>query len=354
MSENKETNVTTYSGENQKENCPSAIPTESTDSKQDNVSETSIRDKEQIEHLLTKQESERKGFLSFFVFIFIVFAIILVFVDMTPEVIRVLCTVIPILGIIMIVVYLLLSRSNSEFYKKKILPIIIRQAIEDNGNLGGRINFDIGKFLKDSNVKEFNDSDLFSYCNNVSSEDIFSGQMNKTDFMFREISLGHQSGRTSSKVFKGLNIRIEFDDMIASRTLFNMVTPLFGKNEYNTFKTDDEKFNKLYKVYSNDSEGTSQMLTEEFKEKLIRLYQTAEELREHSTSDKIKILMNLNVLDIYIPCKVNLFEASFFTKMTLKKVEKDRRRIMSLFDTLEMFTTNVNYLKFEEQTAEGD
>lgn len=347
MSKPNETYLTKYSDEGPKEIQTSEFSTESTGRKQKEGSCTSNENPENsIEILLGQQDKKRKKYLLFFSIIFIVISILAIFTNITPDFSKILFRILPCLCIATYAGYKITGKSNSEFYKKNILPIIIGQATEGRDNLEGKITFDIGSQVKGSDVSVYNNTGLFSYCNKVWAEDIFLGKMNKTDFTFSEVSLEHKSGKSSSSVFLGINIRIQYNDIIASRTLLNMETSLFG-DPYKTIKTNDRKFNELYTVYSNDFEGTSQTLTAEFKDKLMKLYHMAEDLREDSTDDSIKILLNLNVLDIYIPCKIDLFEASFFTKMTSEKVEKDKHRINTILDLIDMFTTNVNYLKFE-------
>lgn len=326
------------------------IYTESTESNQNDNSETSRENKssdnkeESFEFLLKQQEKKRKKYLAGFAIIPIISAFALHYLfnllgsnDFSIIVLSVF--------LLVFILYKIAFKSNSEFYKTKILPQIIRQATEGY-NIDSRIRFNDDEISID-NVEEFNSNELFSYCNNAEIEDSFYGKMNNVDFLFRELFLIYKARKSSDTLFKGINIRIQFNDIVASRTLFNMKTSIFENNKYKKIKTNDKNLNNLYSIYTNDFEGTSQMLTAKFRDKLIKLAQAADELTEDSTGE-IRILANLNVLDIYIPCGINLFESSFFTKMTLEKIEEEKHKIKVFLDIIEMFTTNVKYLSSEE------
>ncbi len=232
------------------------------------------------------------------------------------------------------------SYKNVISYQEKIMPLMISQVYHPN--LQGKLNYNIPKpTVFENEIGNTYSSYLFSSFNRECYEDTFTGSMNNTEFGFRELRL-ESGNKHRTTEFYGIHIQIKYNDIIGTRTLFNKDTSVWG-HHVKSIGTENPEFNRMYSVYSDDFEETARLLSSRFVSKLKKLHDSAMILSKKGLGKTIKISVDLNILDIFIPCELDFFEPSFFSKTTIKDVRRDQLRLIRILDIVDILTSDVEF-----------
>ena len=162
----------------------------------------------------------------------------------------------------------------------------------------------------------------------LNGDDFTQVQIGKTEITFSELHLSVGSGEDSINIFDGLffvaDIKKSFNIPVGTRTTV-------GKQQ---IKTDNPKFNKYFKIYSDDRISVFEALSNSFLEKLIEFK------NNNDINLDFSFVGNKAYFAIHYPSEMTLFEPpiwkTLFNPDIYENFLLDIQLIYDLIETLEL------------------
>ncbi len=253
--------------------------------------------------------------------------------------------IIPISLILMLISIIFFSSGFERRFKHELVKQIIEKAFP-----GYEYNPEGGL-----SSTEFNNTKMFSTeSNDFMSEDRISGQVGKNKFFMCEVYAFYESGtgknRSSSTIFEGFVIRIDFDKPFKHRTIIkpDFAEKFFGKffgaalqdmsalmTGMNLVKFENTAFEKTYVVYSENQKESRSLITPKFMQNVIKS-QSLLKSPPHMSFYK-------NNLYIALKKKENYFEANIFK--SLFSIEQ----FIKIYDAIDFIDDLVEELELNTQ-----
>lgn len=226
------------------------------------------------------------------------------------------------LALIITLIILLITSKDKNSVFQEIIPSIIHDYMKE-------LNYNHYEGISSSIYREAR----FEGYDRYHSDDLISGKINDQDFIMSEV---HTESRHTDKdghtyyttIFHGAFAKVTLKkDFKCFLNIVNNRIKIFSKDEYITI--DNEAFEKIYDVFTDDKIKTMRLLTPDVTTKMIDLY------NETGIYCEIKIVNNVLYIRLYTGA---LFNFSFSNpEKEAKLIGKSLAVIDSVFKVMENF-----------------
>jgi len=227
--------------------------------------------------------------------------------------------------IITLFIFQSLGRPLSEYYKKEIIGRMVEALVEN------------GRYSPNQGISEttFNESNLFIRPDRYDSEDLISGMIDKTSFLFAEIHAEEKQSNGKSThwvtIFKGFFFIADFHKNFTGRTVVSRNS--FFKWKSGRVKLENVEFEKRFDVFSTDQLEARYLLTPSMMERIIAL-------DDRLGGDIVLSFYNSNVI-IAISSSTNHFESSLWSSIdNTDKLQREYNLISSMISIVEELNLN--------------
>lgn len=216
------------------------------------------------------------------------------------------------------------SSRLKEFYKKEVVSNMVKLLV------------DKGRYEPNNGIPEtvFMKSGLFRQPDRYKTEDLISGQIDKTSFRFAEIHAEEkiQSGKSTSwrTLFKGFFFIADFHKDFKGKTLVTRDSLLKWKS--GRVKLENPEFEELFDVFSTDQIEARYILTPSMMERLIHL-------DEDFGGDIVISFCDSHII-IAIPHSQDHFEVPLSHQYTTDRMFADYEMITSLISIVDDLNLN--------------
>lgn len=241
----------------------------------------------------------------------------------------------------------------NKVYKEEVMPLMLNNLLShykktDDDVINYQPDYDADISLYDSNP-------LFASGNNITSEDLITGKIDKTQFSFYEVHYWEKTGSGKNshtyERFQGMAFIADFNKDFEGYTTISKGKP-DGLSFFNSFndlqevKMEAGDFSNLFNVYSTDQQNARYIITPAFMERVVKLHELTRKMRSGfslssltgSRGNELSVLFRGSNMEVYLPSTKDRFEASVSSEMKVDEISED-------FEVLETLLGFIDFMK---------